>query len=90
MSIYLKTFCNQSQKECFENNANSFSIIFSDEPGKKHFFVAETERYARQWEAALKRASYQKMREHLVRNLILIAILKIAIIIKFEFLHFMI
>ena len=56
------------QKEGFESgNVNSFSIIFSDEPGKKHIFIAETERHARQWEMALKRGSYQKMREHLVK-----------------------
>lgn len=56
------------QKETFEDNVNAFSIIFSDEPGKKHMFVAESERNARQWESALKKASYQKMREQLVRD----------------------
>jgi hypothetical protein len=28
--------------------------------------VAETERHASQWQAAIKKASYQKMREQLV------------------------
>ena len=62
--LFLERF--HIQKECFENNLNSFSIIFSDEPGKKHVFVAESERHARQWETALKKASYQKLREQLV------------------------
>lgn len=64
--LFLERF--HVQKEGFESSDlnRSFSIIFSDDPAKKHVFVAETERHARQWEMALRRASYQKMREHLI------------------------
>jgi len=60
------------QKEGFEEvtskniGKNQFSLIFADEPDKKHFFVAENEQRVTQWEAVLKQASYQKLRERLI------------------------
>ena len=59
------------QKEGFENHQsnlpnNQFSLIFADEPDKRHFFIAESQQRASQWETVLKQASYQKLRERLV------------------------
>lgn len=55
------------QSEGFEA-PNAFSILFADEPNaeKRHLFVAESERSAAQWTAALRLASYQGLRERLV------------------------
>ena len=60
------------QKEGFEKRnvdglgQNQFSLIFADEPDKLHFFIAESQQRATQWEIALKQASYQRMREKLL------------------------
>jgi len=60
------------QKEGFEEvndvtvGKNQFSLIFADEPDKKHFFVAENQQRASQWETVIKQASYQKLRERLI------------------------
>ena len=60
------------QKEGFEEindktiGKNQFSLIFADEPDKKHFFIAENQLRASQWETVLKQASYQKLRERLI------------------------
>ena len=60
------------QKEGFEEvkdkttGRNQFSLIFADEPDKKHFFVAENQQRVSQWETVLKQASYQKLRERLI------------------------
>ena len=54
------------QPEGFES-ASAFSIIFDNESGpKQHLFVAENERRAKQWQTALKNASYQYLREKLI------------------------
>ena len=53
------------QKEGFEEvtrqtiGKNQFSLIFADEPDKKHFFIAENQQRVSQWETVLKQASYQ-------------------------------
>ena len=60
------------QKEGFEKSQadalgkNQFSIIFANEPDKRHFFIAENQQRALQWETALKQASYQRLRENLI------------------------
>ena len=60
------------QKEGFEEiksavvGKNQFSLIFADEPDKRHFFIAENMQRATQWETALKQASYQRLRERLL------------------------
>ena len=54
------------QPEGFES-ASAFSIIFDNDSGpKQHLFVAENERRAKQWQTALKNASYQYLREKLI------------------------
>ena len=59
------------QKEGFEeihdgvSGRNQFSLIFADEPDKRHFFIAENQQRVLQWETALKQASYQRLRERL-------------------------
>ena len=60
------------QREGFEKKdtdalvQNQFSLIFADEPNKRHFFTAESQPRALQWETALKQASHQRLRERLV------------------------
>ena len=60
------------QKEGFEEvtrqtiGKNQFSLIFADEPDKKHFFIAENQQRVSQWETVLKQASYQILRERLL------------------------
>jgi hypothetical protein len=53
------------QPEGFET-PNAFSIIFAEDSNKKHLFIAETERSAKQWEAALKDSSYERLRDRLI------------------------
>ena len=58
--------CFHVQPEGFES-ASAFSIIFNDVSGsRKHVFNAETERHSKQWQNALKQASYQHLREKLI------------------------
>ena len=60
------------QTEGFEAQ-NAFSIIFADDGGdKKHYFVAENDRHAKQWINALKLSSYQELRSRLVNLQIVI------------------
>ena len=58
-------------EECGEKDThglgqNHFSLIFADEPNKRHFFTAENQRGALQWETALRQASHQRLKEKLV------------------------
>ena len=54
------------QPQGFES-PSAFSVIFDVESGpKQHFFVAENERHAKQWQTVLKKASYQSLRDKLI------------------------
>lgn len=53
------------QGEGFET-ANSFSLIFKDDPLKKHLFVADSPLRCKQWVTALQEASYARLRDRLV------------------------
>ena len=54
------------QLEGFET-PNAFAILFAGEPAeRRHLFIAESERNAKQWETALKSASYQGLRDRLL------------------------
>ena len=65
MGVLILEYCHV-QPEGFES-ASAFSIIFNDVSGsRKHVFNAETERHSKQWQNALKQASYQHLREKLI------------------------
>lgn len=53
------------QAEGFET-ANAFSIVFKDDPQRKHVFVAESQLRSKQWQTAIQDASYARLRDRLV------------------------
>ena len=47
------------QQEGFTTQSvHAFSIVFADEPERKHLFLAETARHVMQWVSVLKKAKY--------------------------------
>ncbi len=54
------------QQEGFAEAVHAFSIIFAEEPDKKHMFLAQTRRGVEQWITALRGVGYEALREKLI------------------------
>ena len=64
--LILENFHVQPEGFDFDEAGSAFSIIFGGDD-KKHVFMAESQRHAKQWQNILQGASYQELRDKLVR-----------------------
>ncbi len=50
------------QEETIATAVHAFSLVFGDDPDRKHLFLVDSERAAKQWVEAIKGCAYQQLR----------------------------